>query len=544
MTAKRMISLVSSLLALLLAVGFIARTQVLPRMIGSQSADTPSPISNPKNSRIDSIDPSGCGRCHRAEVAGFALSAMSHSMRVGGNEPNGEVELPGAKLSISSSSTGSWQRLESDGHTIQYHVDYVVGSGKHASGYLVSISSHLFQSPIAYYRSRHGYDLAPGYEGRADPDFKRAITPGCLFCHSGRAEPVAGTENEYQSPPFSHLAIGCSRCHGPTEAHLAHPGSTTIVNPARLQGAARDSICEQCHLLGVAQVLNPGKRSSDFRPGTSLEDTYTVYVNELLPGTASKFKVISHVEQLALSMCSRKSNGRLWCGTCHDPHRDPVQPAAFYRSKCLSCHTAAFPETHPSAGSNCIGCHMPKRDAKDGGHTAFTDHRIQRQSEPERPIKEDIDISAWREPPDANLGKRNLGIASIQVGMERQAGAFIVRGYRMLTEVQGPFSDDPALYHWMGTALLWGRQYSEAEKAYGRAFELNPASAIAEADLGQAYASAGEWDTATRYLEDALAKDFLNLSVATLLMDIYHEQGDTAKAAELSKRMRAAMKQP
>lgn len=469
---------------------------------------------------------------------------MSHSMRVGGNEPDGEVELPGAKISISSSSTGSWQKLESDGHTIQYHVDYVVGSGKHASGYLVSIRSHLFQSPIAYYRSRHGYDLAPGYEGQADPDFKRAITPGCLFCHSGRAEPVAGTENQYQSPPFSHLAIGCSRCHGPTEAHLARPGSTTIVNPARFQGSARDSICEQCHLLGVAQVLNPGKRSSDFHPGTSLEDTYTVYINELPPGTASKFKVISHVEQLALSMCSRKSNGRLWCGTCHDPHRDPVQPAAFYRSKCLSCHTAAFPETHPSAGSNCIGCHMPKRDAKDGGHTAFTDHRIQRQSEPERSITEDIDISAWREPPDASLGKRNLGIASIQVGMERQAAALIARGYRMLTEVQGAFADDPALYHWKGVALLWGRQYFEAERAYGRAFELDPASAMAEADLGQAYASAGEWDTATRYLEGAIAKDSLNLSVATLLMDIYHEQGDTAKAAELSKRMRAAMKQP
>ena len=65
---------------------------------------------------------------------------------------------------------------------------------------------------------------------------------------------------------------------------------------------------------------------------------------------------------------------------------------------------------------------MTKRDAKDGGHTAFTDHHIQRQSEPERPIKEDIDISAWREPSDANLRKRNLGIAAIQLGIERQVG--------------------------------------------------------------------------------------------------------------------------
>ena len=152
MTARRMISLVSSLLALFLATGFIARTQVRIGTIGSQSADAPSPISNPKNSQIDSIDPSGCGRCHSAEVAGFALSAMSHSMRVAGEEPNGKVEVAGTTITISSSSTGSWQRLESGGHTIQYHVDYVVGSGKHASGYLVAISNHLFQSPIAYYQ--------------------------------------------------------------------------------------------------------------------------------------------------------------------------------------------------------------------------------------------------------------------------------------------------------------------------------------------------------------------------------------------------------
>jgi tetratricopeptide (TPR) repeat protein len=314
------------------------------------------------------------------------------------------------------------------------------------------------------------------------------------------------------------------------------------VNPAKLQGAARDSICEQCHLLGVAQILNPGKQASDFRPGTPLEDTYTVYRNSMPPGTAAQFKVISHVEQLALSMCSRKSNGRLWCGTCHDPHRDPVQPVAFYRSKCLTCHTTAFAKPHPSADSDCIGCHMPKRDAKDGGHTAFTDHRIQRHAEPEQPLMEDIDIEAWREPSDLNLRKRNLGIAYIKVGMERRSATFVVRGYRMLTEVQGLFAEDSDLYSWMGAALLALKQDFEAKRAYARALELDPSSAIKEADLGQAYASNGESDAAIRYLEDSLTKDPLNLSVASFLMDIYSKQGDTARAADLTARMRAAMK--
>ena len=56
-----------------------------------------------------------------------------------------------------------------------------------------------------------------------------------------------------------------------------------------------------------------------------------------------------------------------------------------------------------------VSDNMPKRDAKDGGHTAFTDHRIQRQPVPEQTVTEDTDISAWREPVDDNLRKRNLG---------------------------------------------------------------------------------------------------------------------------------------
>jgi len=43
------------------------------------------------------------------------------------------------------------------------------------------------------------------------------------------------------------------------------PGS--IVNPAKLQQAARDSICEQCHLAGEVRIPNPGKSMADFQPG-------------------------------------------------------------------------------------------------------------------------------------------------------------------------------------------------------------------------------------------------------------------------------------
>jgi photosynthetic reaction center cytochrome c subunit len=490
------------------------------------------------------VRPTGSGRCqfcHAAEVEGYARSAMAHSLRRAGQEPDGVVETPDAKITMHSSPTGYWQRLQSGEDVTNYRIDYVIGSGNHASGYLLDLAGHLFQSPVAYYKSRQAYDLAPGYEGLPNPDFTRPVAEGCLFCHSGTALHVSGTSNRYRSPVFSAESITCERCHGSAERHLNDPRAGTIINPAKLAPAARDSICEQCHLLGVGRVLNHGKKFEDFRPGQPLEDIFTTYVSVSPPGAdAGKFKVISHVEQLARSTCARKSNGQLWCGTCHDPHDKPLEPVQFYRSKCLSCHMENFAASHPGKDTNCIGCHMPRRDAKDGGHTAFTDHRIQRRPESQQALPEDADIAAWREPaPD--LQKRNLGIAYIDAGLEHRSPPFVVRGFRMLTEVQSQFSNDPEFFTSIGSALLLGKQTSEAEFAFERALQLNPDSAPAETNAASAYLQGGDINRAVAHLEKAVAIDPLHLPADVPLIDLYKQQGNMAKAAEISGRLSAAM---
>jgi hypothetical protein len=150
--------------------------------------------------------------------------------------------------------------------------------------------------------------------------------------------------------------------------------------PVLPEPAARDSVCEQCHLIGVARILNPGKKFTDFAAGKPLEETFTIYHNESPTGSETAFKVISHSEQLALSKCARSSGGRMWCGTCHNPHDEPAEPVSYHRGRCMLCHSkTTFASDHPDKTSNCIGCHMTRREAGDGGHSAFTDHRIQRQ---------------------------------------------------------------------------------------------------------------------------------------------------------------------
>jgi photosynthetic reaction center cytochrome c subunit len=488
--------------------------------------------------------PTGADRClfcHPDEVRGFAESAMAQALRRARHEPDGVVTANGSTIAMHSSAQGFYQTWQNGNDKSEYRVDYVIGSGEHASGYLVDIGGHLFQSPVAYYRSRQSYDLAPGYESQRDPDFTRPVAEECVLCHSGTALHVPGTLNQYRTPAFASEGITCERCHGPAEKHLADPRSGTIINPVKLEPAARDSVCEQCHLFGVARVPNPGKKLADFLPGEPLESTYTIYRNVLPTGAlAGDFKVISQVEQLALSSCARNSGGRLWCGTCHNAHEKLVRSADYYRSRCLSCHEAKFPANHPAKSSDCVECHMPRRDAKDGGHTVFTDHRIQRKPDAPVDLPPNSGIAAWREPAP-ELQKRNLGIAYIDVGMQRHSASFVVQGYRVLTEVQGQFANDPDFFKWIGQALLLGKQTADAKLAFDRALQLDPNSALAEAAAASPYIQEGDDGPAIAHLQRAVSLDPLLLPAASTLIGLYEKERKAAEATDLSNKIKSVM---
>ena len=322
-----------------------------------------------------------CAQCHPKEVAGYAATQMAHSLGRPARAPSGKFIHSGSntRFSIESSNSRMVQRLERNGIAAD-DLPYAIGSGAHAFAYLIEIGSHLFQSPLGYFPGR-GWGMSPGYEDSKTPDFDRPVTPECLFCHAGKARPVAGTYNIYQNPPFEAEGITCERCHGPAEAHVRAPLPGSVINPAKLPPRARDSVCEQCHLSGEDRVPNPGKQLNDFRPGQDLEEVYSVYVYDHSRDSSAEraLTVVSQVQQLALSRCARESGGNLWCGTWHDPHEQPANPKMYFRARCLSCHGAALTKSHPKPNEDCIGCHMPRRAVTDGAHTIFTDHDIARR---------------------------------------------------------------------------------------------------------------------------------------------------------------------
>jgi len=402
-------------------------------------------------------------------------------------------------------------------------------------GYLIQLGNHLFQSPLSYYAGR-GWDMAPGYEGNQAPDFYRPINPHCLFCHSGEARPVPDTINTYRAPPFEAEAITCERCHGAAEAHLHAPLPGSIINPAKLPPRARDSVCEQCHLSGEAGIPNPGKQLIDFRPGEDLEGVYTVYVSAGSRDLAGpdRLRVISQSQQLALSACARMSQGKLWCGTCHDPHEQPADPKAYFRGRCLSCHGAALLSTHPKPSDDCIGCHMPRRPVTDGGHTVFTDHHIARRPPPDTgtaSTQKPRALVAWHDPPAA-LAQRNLGLAEIEVGEKVESFSLVMEGFQSLLKCWSQFPNDPPVLTGIGQVLMGTGRDEDAKGAIAvleQAIHNEPQVASNYFHAGLASKAAHDSKKAAQYLEKSLQLDPLLEQAYPELAAVYQEMHDSAK---------------
>jgi hypothetical protein len=446
-----------------------------------------------------------CASCHAKEVAGYQKTGMGRSLHRVSRQPAGEFThaVSGSEFTIRSGPQGMTHTLEREAVSGTFNVDYVIGSGNHAFGYLVNVGGYLFQSPVSYYSQRRVWDMAPGYEADRNPDFTRPVTAECLWCHSGKPLPVSKTLNKYEQPAFAQEAISCDRCHGPVAEHVQRPSAANIVNPRRLAARARDSVCEQCHLSGEVRIANPGKQIGDFQPGQVLEGVFSVYVFE--DPADSGLKVISHVQQLARSACQIKSAGKLWCGTCHDPHDKPANPAAHYRTRCLECHRG-IQKTHAEPVDDCVRCHMPARRAKDGGHTAFTDHQIQRKPAPTTATRTATKLIAWHQPAE-DLRTRNLGLAYLTVG-ERDRSAFHMdEALRLLTETRAKFASDPAVLTSLGLLALRQRRTSEALALFEGALESYPNYAPYHVNLGTALKEAGRTEEAIGHLEKAIALD-------------------------------------
>jgi Flp pilus assembly protein TadD len=385
----------------------IGRRTSAPRRTRPRDLSADSPYLNTRPG-IGFVGDAVCARCHGEIAEAYRGHPMGRSLAlVGGAEDEPSIAVA-AGLPFDAKGV-RYTALRRDGRVfhkasrqdeggskfaeVEAEVRYALGSGTRGITYLIERDGFLFQSPIAWFAQQRRWDISPGYGGaNPRPSFERAIQRECLYCHTSNVRSVAGTLNRYESPIFEDLAIGCERCHGPGELHAKRDGvfdgaDLTIVNPARLTPALRESVCQQCHLQGWFRFPRAGRDSFDFRPGLPLHGFLAVFVRS--EGDPRRTELIGQVEQMESSRCFRASGGKLGCISCHDPHRlpPPATKVEYYRSRCLECHKRrgcvlpAAERQLRGPGENCVACHMPRPAVAEIPHTVTTDHRIPRVSD-------------------------------------------------------------------------------------------------------------------------------------------------------------------
>jgi Flp pilus assembly protein TadD len=562
---KRQIELLAAILVVVSSfVVFVSwrssRTQTSPR------DELVSPYENTRP-KVKYLGDSACIGCHRPIAEAFRQHPMSRSLapigpayRRKAEEGSGRTlfETQGLQYSIEHRDGRVFHqetRRDASGRIVarnEAEVQFVIGSGRQGATYLVERSGFLFESPITWYSRRQRWDLSPGFEG-FNYHFDRPIQPNCLFCHANRVEPEAGPVNQYQPPIFEGHEIGCERCHGPGELHVARPTivdgkDITIVNPRDLAPALRDDVCAQCHLAGDSRILRVGRRNADFRPGLPFHRFWTVFVQ---PPDRADDRFVGQFEQMHESKCFRASRGQLGCISCHDPHHfpAPAERVAYYRGRCLACHDqrgCALPTTDRlvrSKDDDCIGCHMPKARSFDVPHSASANHRIPRD-------EGRLDLSIAK-PSSTGHDKRNFIIfyralldAGERAEVERDRGIALCRegaaGARealpLLQTALTTRSDDTTGWECKGHALAGLGRYDEALAAYRTALTHEPRRESALAAAARAAVKMNQRPVAIDYWKRAIAVNPWRSDYHAELAFAYFHNRDWADSAEACRK--------
>jgi predicted CXXCH cytochrome family protein len=395
---------------------------------------------------------------------------------------------------------------------------YYIGSGRRGRSYLFATDGFLFESPVNWYTNRQVWDMAPAYGEASHIPMTLPAFTSCLHCHfTGVRPPTPGTENRYPLPPFISAGVSCEACHGPG---IAHVNGGAIVNPAKLDPVRRDAVCMQCHLEGKAAVEKAGEHIYDFRPGQQLSDFIRYFVFADRQG--SGLGAVGQFEALAQSACKRKSGDAMTCTSCHDPHSEPsaAERVAYYRQKCLSCHSGKFETKHHREQPDCTACHMPSSLSADVAHTEVTDHRIQRRPQISSQLLQDAAPATLPQlvpfPPPQKEHEdlrdddpRELALAwesLVDHGMVDHSATAALEVDKKLRAALTQSPNDASLLSALGYYAQKKGNFEQAREFYEKALAIDPTLIDAAANLGAIEVNHGSVREGLRLWEQAFQR--------------------------------------
>ena len=317
-----------------------------------------------------------CAQCHSTKTTSHPKTGMARAMesiadsKVLTGNPAMTFRNGHYNYEITRKEKQSIYSVTDGKDTISLPILYAFGEGKAGQTYLLQYQGVLYESMVSFYNEIRGLDFTIGASRAVPASLDEALgrklsdneVTECFSCHSTGG--VSGGKVHFDKLT---LGIRCEACHGPGGQHAAAakasaPSAKLVFNPRSLSGdELSQDFCGSCHRGNNEFTLLQGMEINNVR-----FQPYRIFHSKCY-----------------------SDDRRVSCTACHDPHTPLKQDAAYYDSKCLSCHaskeSSAWSKVDQGTQSlirgcrvstkDCTSCHMPKI-GPPSAHRKFTDHYI------------------------------------------------------------------------------------------------------------------------------------------------------------------------
>lgn len=370
MTTRQNFWIGAGLALLCTGVGFV---------VGSLSVSRPSPPAPDAIAADDWSNPllpayignDACASCHAEQAAAHAKNGHARTFfdrDLAANYANlikqgvDDPERPG-RLKYVADGTELIATFEDGSQHERLPIQFALGSGSHATTFINLLAESRGEPTVLEHRFslfHHGEKngLTPSHAGLPvhEPieNFGRLHhgkdATNCITCHTTTAT-IRGARLDNLRP-----SVGCESCHGPGREHAAAMQASRSDHairfvPGRSTALEEIQMCGRCHRLPEMLSAPPSKSDPKL----------------------ARFQPVGVLN----SECYRRSEERLRCTSCHDPHQTVDLNPANYTSKCVSCHSkvdAGQKLCPQSPTDDCVRCHMPAVEVHPG--ISFHDHWI------------------------------------------------------------------------------------------------------------------------------------------------------------------------